>query len=120
MELFLKVPPFQAEHEIDQIRLIYSILGSPCEAYARGLMHQPWYNITAPSQTTENRFRTEYSRWTFLLRYPLKLTLNSILSDDALDFAESLLHLDGTKRPSATDALSHPYFTNLPVATNPE
>jgi hypothetical protein len=60
MELFLKVPPFQADHEIDQIRLIYSVLGSPSETHAQELMHKPWYNFMKPITQFENCFRTKY------------------------------------------------------------
>ena len=44
----------------------------------------------------------------------------SVLSVDALEFAESLLHLDGSKRPSATDALKHHYFQSAPCAVRPD
>lgn len=47
---------------------------------------------------------------------PKKSSLSHRLrSDDVffLDFVRNLLHIDPQKRPTATDALKHPWFTKM-------
>ncbi|KIM29548.1 hypothetical protein M408DRAFT_67898 [Serendipita vermifera MAFF 305830] len=104
MELFLKKVLFEGRDDIDQLGLIYSTLGSPSGTYAQCLLHKPWYSLMDLTKF-ENCFRAKYA---------------SIISVDALDFAETLLDLDGTKRPSATSALGHPYFQSMPHAAKPD
>jgi serine/threonine protein kinase len=46
--------------------------------------------------------------------------MNSVLSEQALDLAAKLLSLDPERRPTALEALQHPYFTTeLPRPERP-
>lgn len=60
MELFLKKVPFYAQNEIDQLHLVYSILGSPTSDYAPMLMQKPWYSLILPMEGCVNCFREEF------------------------------------------------------------
>ena len=96
-EMFLRMPFFIADTDIQQLETICKILGTPQN-----------YDL--------------FDQKTSILKmkiYPptnLKLIFTAI-SDDALDLLQSCLQFNPRDRISITDALNHRYFQTLPVPT---
>jgi len=99
-EMISGVPLFRGRDNQDQLLHIMRIIGSPDERTLRKLA------ADSPEITIKQ-----------FPRYP-KISFAQVLpkaSPQALDLLECLLQFDPSKRITAQDALSHPYFT----ATNP-
>lgn len=96
LELFITKPVFQGTDEINQLEVIYAVMGTPSEIDWRGLAELPWYELVRPKSALANKFRESFRKW---------------LSPAALDLAEGLLRFDPTKRLSAVQALRTEYFT---------
>lgn len=93
-ELFTLKPLFQGSSETDQIFKIFSVMGTPgpnnwnegVQLAARLGIRLPQFTPTPLSQIIPNA------------------------SPDAIDLLTQLLNLDPSKRPSASQALQHPFF----------
>eukprot|EP00697_Spironema_sp_BW2_P006180 gnl/Spiro4/18621_TR9987_c0_g1_i1.p1 gnl/Spiro4/18621_TR9987_c0_g1~~gnl/Spiro4/18621_TR9987_c0_g1_i1.p1 ORF type:complete len:304 (+),score=82.72 gnl/Spiro4/18621_TR9987_c0_g1_i1:88-999(+) len=96
-ELMLRVPYMAGESDLDQLGKIFSALGTPSEAQWPGMTQLPDYVRFEPAHAA-----------------PLR-TLFTAVSDNALDLLSSLLRFDPAKRISTAEALSHPYFSELPA-----
>ncbi|WVQ67153.1 uncharacterized protein L199_005348 [Kwoniella botswanensis] len=97
LEIFTTKPIFQGSDEINQLEVIYSIMGTPKESQWPGVKELPWYELVKPKEAIESKFRTAFEKW---------------LSPAALELVEGLLHFDPSKRLSAKDAMKTPYFIN--------
>ncbi|KZS97696.1 Pkinase-domain-containing protein [Sistotremastrum niveocremeum HHB9708] len=95
LELFTKKPVFQGADEINQLDVLYKILGTPTSQIWPGVTDMPWYELVRPKEVLRNRFREMFNKW---------------LSPCGLDLAEGLLTYDPAKRLTAADALKSPYF----------
>ncbi|WVQ84884.1 hypothetical protein IAT38_007047 [Cryptococcus sp. DSM 104549] len=95
LELFTSKPVFQGSDEIDQLTVIYSILGTPREVDWPAMNELPWYELVKPREVVESRFREMFAE---------------TLSPAALDLVEGLLYYDPVKRLSASAALKTAYF----------
>ena len=62
LELFTTKPIFQGSDEINQLEVIYAILGTPSEADWPELTDLPWYELVKPKETISSRFRETFSR----------------------------------------------------------
>jgi len=100
-ELMKRIPMFPGTGELDQLSKIFSCLGTPTEKDWPGMTKLPSY--------------TEFNPWP---PTPLESIFTAATSD-ALDLLRNLLRYDPKQRLSATQALAHRYFTNLPVPTLP-
>ena len=97
-EMFLGHPMFQGTSETDQLFKIMSILGAPTVAnWPDGVRLANKIGIRLPQQG------------------PVSLaSLMPKASPAAIDLIESMLRYDPSKRPSASQALQHRFFTDGP------
>lgn len=94
-ELLMGKPLFTGESETDQLRKIFSVLGSPTEVTAPSLMQAPGLS----------KFVFEH--------YP-RVSLQVLLKTqdtNAVQLVESMLQYEPSKRISAYHALEHAYFS---------
>lgn len=101
-ELFLRVPFFAGENDLNQLDVIFRALGTPTE-------HE-W-----PGMSTLSNFVKLPS----YPRVPLK-TIFTSASDDAIELLEKMLMLEPQKRISSYNALKHAYFSNGDKPTLPK
>ncbi|GAX73036.1 hypothetical protein CEUSTIGMA_g488.t1 [Chlamydomonas eustigma] len=98
-ETLLGKPLFPGKDTVAQLHLITDLLGKPSHAVIEQICNQKARNFLhalppKPARPFENKFRN---------------------SDRlALDLIHQLLSFDAASRPSATQALKHPYFQGLP------
>ncbi|KAL9436873.1 hypothetical protein AB3S75_022841 [Citrus x aurantiifolia] len=93
-ELLLFRPLFQGTDEADQMYKICSVLGSPTmDSWADGLRQAMSINYQFPQLSGVN----------------LSALMPSA-SEDAINLIESLCSWDPCKRPTAAEALQHPFF----------
>jgi cyclin-dependent kinase 7 len=98
-ELFLRIPLFAGDTDIQQLELIFKALGTPTE--------REWPGMTA----LPNFLHFQHHN-----KYPLT-TLFTAASIDAIDLLEKLLAYDPRKRITCLDALKHSYFRAAPSPT---
>uniref|UniRef100_A0A914Y6B3 Protein kinase domain-containing protein n=1 Tax=Panagrolaimus superbus TaxID=310955 RepID=A0A914Y6B3_9BILA len=97
-ELFLKRPIFTGQTEQNMLELIASICGTPSPENWPGVEKLPlWKNVTLKQHA---RVIKDYFR-----------ELPSI----PLDLLDNLLSLDPSKRPTATEALNHPWLKRINI-----
>lgn len=96
LEIFTTKPVFQGSDEINQLEVIYSILGTPSASQWPGMTELPWYELVRPKEAMASRFRASFAKW---------------LSPGAIAVIEGLLAFDPSQRLLADDALAMPYFT---------
>ncbi|KIX96611.1 uncharacterized protein Z520_07877 [Fonsecaea multimorphosa CBS 102226] len=101
-ELVTKEPLFQGRNEVDQLSKIFGLLGTPTRESWPGFRSLPNAKALHPvlSQTHSSSLLTA-SKFTYLTTAGLRLL-------------SSLLSLNPTSRPSATEVLDHPYFREDP------
>eukprot|EP00878_Enallax_costatus_P030464 GHUV01033169.1.p1 GENE.GHUV01033169.1~~GHUV01033169.1.p1 ORF type:complete len:315 (+),score=86.77 GHUV01033169.1:287-1231(+) len=100
-ELLLRRPWLPGTSDIDQLGKIFQALGTPTKDNWKGVENLPHYVAFQP--TTPAPLRQQFPG----------------ASDDALDLLAKMVALDPNRRPTATEALQHPYFSNAPAPTPP-
>ena len=63
LELFTKKPVFQGADELQQIYVVYRIMGTPTADTWPGVTSLPWYEIFKPNEFIPNRFRELFKKW---------------------------------------------------------
>ncbi|KAK4530136.1 hypothetical protein CCYA_CCYA03G0993 [Cyanidiococcus yangmingshanensis] len=110
LEMLTGRPVFPGKDEANQAQLIFSLLGTPNEEEWPGYRSLPYANTifgaVPEARKYPNVFRTVFG--------------SKGLSPVALDFVEKLLTTCPDQRPSATDALQHPWFTSEPLPCRPQ
>ncbi|XP_063239591.1 cyclin-dependent kinase 1 isoform X2 [Bacillus rossius redtenbacheri] len=101
-EMASKRPLFQGDSEIDQLFRIFRVLRTPTEKLWPGVSKLPDYKASFPNWTDNN------------LENHVK-NLDGL----ALDLLQEMLTYDPVHRISAKDALKHPYFEGLDLASLP-
>ncbi|AMD21784.1 HFL072Wp [Eremothecium sinecaudum] len=102
VELFLKTALFQGTNELEQLKCIFQILGTPSVEQWPAFFDMPWWFMMIPQQKE---------------RYPNKFDekVEGLLpTQSCKELAKGLLSYDQKKRFSATDALKSVYFHELP------
>ncbi|KAI5169883.1 cyclin-dependent kinase 7 [Pancytospora epiphaga] len=98
-ELFLRVPLFAADTDVQQLNIIFQVLGIPSEEEWPGVRELPLYN--EPQVASQTKLST----------------LFSAAGEDAIGLLNGLLRCNPVKRLSALGSLEHEYFTSLPCQT---
>lgn len=62
LELFTKKPVFQGADELQQMYVIYKIMGTPTADTWPGVTSLPWYEIFKPNEFIPNRFRELFKK----------------------------------------------------------
>ncbi|XWS51372.1 hypothetical protein CRYUN_Cryun12cG0171300 [Craigia yunnanensis] len=110
-ELLAKEPLFKGTSEIDQLRKIFDILGTPSEKIWAGFSELPGAKANYSKQPY-NLLRRMFPTASF--------TGSAVLSDAGFDLLNRLLTYDPEKRISADDALNHDWFRELPLPKSKE
>lgn len=92
---------FAGSDHIDQLHRIMNVTGTPDAEFM--------------AKITSEEARTYLKSLPVMKRKPLKEVLaaksSSVVSSSALDLLQKMLELDADKRPTAAEALSHPYLS---------
>lgn len=102
-ELINKEPLFKGKTELDQIKKIFQLLGTPNE--------ETWPGLSSLSAFKVFNF-TNQEPTTLRRRF-------SYLTEQGLDILSKLLTLNPKKRISTEEALRHPYFSEHPLPKDP-
>ncbi|CDY14526.1 hypothetical protein HID58_054865 [Brassica napus] len=103
-ELLNGEPIFPGKTEIDQLKKIYDLCGSPDENNWPGVSEMPLYKRFEPSLPLKRRLIETYGHF----------------DAHALELLECMLVLDPPKRISAKDALDSDYFWSEPLPCEPK
>ena len=96
-ELYTLKPIFPGIDEFDQLNKIIKITGSPeYNDWPEGFALIQKINIRLPNYNKGNLKQIVFNA-----------------NDDAIDFLETIFQLNPDKRPSASELLKHPYFTEI-------
>ncbi|KDO34505.1 CMGC/CDK/CRK7 protein kinase [Saprolegnia parasitica CBS 223.65] len=109
-ELYIGRPLFAGKNEMEQIRRIFEVCGSPTQSNWPDHGSLPFASKFVPDATLPNRLADFLKRET-QARYPTRE-----LPTGALDLMTSLLQLDPKKRLTASAALQSRYFRSEPLA----
>lgn len=100
-ELFTRSSIFPGKTELDQLDIIYKLLGRPTKKDWPELKSMPWYLfLHRKGSSRRNRFIEKYGEK---------------IPPSAVKLILSLLQYDPTKRPTAEDCLNHEYFSEAPA-----
>ncbi|OQR81203.1 cyclin-dependent kinase [Achlya hypogyna] len=115
VELYIGRPLFAGKNEMEQIRRIFDVCGSPTPATWPDHVNLPFASKFVPETPMASRLQEFIKRET-QARYPQRE-----LPPGALELMTSLLQLNPAKRHSAAAALQSRYFRSDPMAPkNPE
>ncbi|KAK5316054.1 hypothetical protein LTR93_009382 [Exophiala xenobiotica] len=101
-ELLTRDPLFQGKNEVDQLSQIFALLGTPTNETWPGFRSLPNAKALHPilSKSTSQS--------------SLSVTKFPYLTNSGLRLLSSMLSMNPTERPSASSALTHPYFSEEP------
>ncbi|KAL5594755.1 hypothetical protein BROUX41_001669 [Berkeleyomyces rouxiae] len=98
VEIFCRQPIFPGDGtESNQLERIFSVMGTPTKENWPGITKLPWFQLLRPNVLKPCVFDGKYC---------------DRVSPHALQLLASMFQYDPDRRPSATDVLNHPYFTN--------
>lgn len=106
-EMLLGEPLFQGQDEIDQLHKIFKLMGTPNEKQWPGWSQLPnakRINFTAKQYL--DSLREKFPKFSYEDDF--------VLTDKGFDLLKKLLSYDPDKRPTAEEALSHPWFYENP------
>ncbi len=99
--MLLGKPLFDGNSEVEQLKKIFTILGSPKEVDYIWLRESPeWMG-------------PESGTFKDLPGQPIKEAFKEIIDQNAVDLIGKMLVFDPEKRITAKDALDHAYFDNI-------
>jgi CTD kinase subunit alpha len=101
VELFTRQAIFQGQDEIQQLHVIFEVMGTPTFEQWPRITELPWYELLKPKTFNKPLFSYKYSQ---------------LLSPACFDLATRLLEYDPRKRYTAREALNHQYFYEAPPA----
>lgn len=110
-ELLAKQPLFNGKTEVDQLDKIFKILGTPNDTIWPGFSKLPGVRVNFVKHQY-NQLRSKFPATSF--------RGSPVLSDAGFDLLNRLLTYDPEKRITAEDALSHPWFSEVPLPKSKE
>jgi cell division cycle 2-like protein len=111
-ELLLKKPLFNGEGDLDQIRQIFSLLGSPNDDRWEGFSKLPGAQKFRFTGSPQNNLHKKFTQ-------QINIANNMpVLSKTGLDLLNQMLEYDPKLRITAEEALQHPYFKESPLPKN--
>ncbi|KGG52239.1 hypothetical protein DI09_19p210 [Mitosporidium daphniae] len=114
-ELLSGRPLFPGTSDIDQINHIFKILGSPTNDIWPSWETLPGARLFSSSVSAASNSNSRTHKYNHLRG----LFSSSGLSDNAFDLMNRLLLYDPSKRITAFEALSHPWFEECPLPKDP-
>ena len=103
-ELLKQKPLFPAKNEIDAIQRIYELLGAP--------NHHIWPNYHSLPKYKEMTQQIEMKKQ---YEYNQIESMFAVYKANCLDLMKHLLAYDPSKRITATNAIKHPFFKEMPM-----
>eukprot|EP01125_Pyxidicula_operculata_P007410 TRINITY_DN251_c1_g2_i1.p1 TRINITY_DN251_c1_g2~~TRINITY_DN251_c1_g2_i1.p1 ORF type:complete len:840 (+),score=194.96 TRINITY_DN251_c1_g2_i1:24-2543(+) len=94
---------FPGESEMEQLELIFKLMGTPTESVWPDMKYLPWYRLYHPKQIHSSNFKNKFKNF----------------PDSATNLLSQLLTLDPKRRISAKQALESDFFTTLPLPSQP-
>lgn len=108
VELFLKKPPFQGKTDVLQLDAILAKSGEISEATWPGVSKLPGYEAVI------KKGGAGISGGSGGEGGPVREALRGVASEEAVELVMAMLSLDPEKRPTAREALKHPWFKKEP------
>ncbi|KAJ4293673.1 serine/threonine protein kinase, CMGC, CDC2/CDK sub [Kalmusia sp. IMI 367209] len=97
VEIFTKHAIFPGDGgEINQLDKIYNVLGTPTVQEWPGITEMQWFELLRPTERKQSTFEEKYKER---------------VTPAAFELLAAMFVFDPAQRPSASDVLSHPYFT---------
>lgn len=96
---------FTGSDELSQLSAIWAICGTPDEQNYPDLSKLQWYKLLKPKDVLPRILRDKCQSWG--------------LTEEACDLVDKLLAMDPRKRPTAHEAMKHPWFATRPRACSP-
>ncbi|KAI9033151.1 Pkinase-domain-containing protein [Hyaloraphidium curvatum] len=101
LEFFTYKAVFTGSDEISQLNSIWQICGTPNESNWPGIVHMEWYSYLKPKVVRPRTLLASCRAWK--------------LPELAADLVDKLLEIDPSARPSAREAIKHPWFSSDPL-----
>jgi len=97
IEIFTRHAAFPGNGgEIDQLDKIYNVLGTPTRTEWPGIVDMAWFELLRTAERKPSTFAEKYQ---------------DRVTPQAFELLKDMFAYDPTKRPSAGEVLTHPYFT---------
>lgn len=98
VEIFTKHAIFPGDGgEINQLDKIYNVLGTPTIQDWPNIVEMQWFELLRPTERRQSTFAEKYK---------------DRVTPAAFELLSAMFLYDPVARPSASDVLEHPYFTN--------
>lgn len=98
VEMFTKKAVFPGEGgEVSQLEKVYNVMGTPTRTDWPAIVTLPWFELIQPTERKKRTFEAIF---------------RDVFTPAALDMVTAMFRYDPTKRPTAEEVLSHPYFVS--------
>eukprot|EP00941_MAST-03F_sp_MAST-3F-sp1_P005995 g5995.t1 len=102
-ELLYRKPVLPGRDEIDQLKLVWNLCGTPNDTNFPGHEKLPWFHMCKPPKSLRSMMHRRFASFSAV----------------ELDLVTKMLTLDPKKRITASQALDHDYFWTTPLPLKP-